>query len=138
MNIDPTAPDLDPVFGEQLAHCAHELAPRVNLEELRPPQGAPFVNPSQAIGDHCRSLANQGLSVLVAACDVNDCGSVAVVWQKEQVGLVDLVWRDYVDFWSWYVPWGREVDLPDGLLLKPVLGLLLSHLCCGLEVFDRR
>ena len=85
---------------QQLTHCTNELSSRVNLKELRPPLGTPLVNPSQAIGDLCRSLANQRLSLLVAAGDVNDRESIAegfssytVVWQEEQVGLMDLVWK---------------------------------------------
>ena len=90
MDVNPTAPNLNKVLCQQLTHCNHEPAPRVNLKELRPPQRAPLVNPSQAIGDLCHSLARQGLSFLVAAGDVNDRESIAegfpsyaVVWQEE-------------------------------------------------------
>ena len=41
------------------------------------------------------------------------------MWQKEQVSLVDLVRRGDVEFWSWNVPWGRKVDLPDGFFSQP-------------------
>ena len=82
-----TAPDLDRVLCQQLTDGAHELAPRVNLKELRPPPKGPLVNPSKAIGDLCRSLASQRLSLFVAAGDVNDRESIAegflsyaVVW----------------------------------------------------------
>ena len=126
-----------------LTDGAHELAPRVNLEELRPPQGARLVNPSKAIGDLCHSLASQGLSLFIAAGDVNDRESItegflslAVVWQEEQVCLRDLVWYRHVKFRPWYVSWSRQIDLPDGLLFEPVLGLLLSHLCCRRQLFD--
>ena len=88
VDVNPTASNL----CQQLAHRTHELAPRVNLKELWPPQGAPLVNPNQAIGDFCRSLASQGFSLLEAAGDVNDRESEAegfpsygVVWQKEQI-----------------------------------------------------
>ena len=66
VDVHPTAPNLDRVLRQQLTDGAHELAPRVNLKELRPPQGAPLVNPSKAISDLCRSLASQGLSLFVA------------------------------------------------------------------------
>ena len=142
MDVHPTAPNLDRVLRQQLTDGAHELAPRVNLKELWPPQRAPLVNPSKAIGDLCHSLASQGLNLFVAAGDVNDRESIAegipsytVVWQKEQVGLVDRVWHRHVKLWPWYVPWGGEVDLPDGLFLEPVLGLLLSHICCSRQLF---
>ena len=118
------------MLRQQLTDGAHELAPRVNLKELRPPQWAPLVNPSQAIDDICRSLASQGLSFLVAAGDVNDHESItegipsnADVWQEERVGLVNLVWHRNVKLWPGYVPRSREVDQPDGLLLEQILGL---------------
>ena len=143
VDVNPTAPNLDRVLRQQLTDGAHELAPRVNLKELRPPQGAPLVNPRKAIGDLCRSLASQGLSLFVAAGDVNDGGSItegflsyAVVWQEEQVCLMDLVWYRHVKFRPWYVSWSRQINLPDGLLFEQVLGLLLSHLCCRRQLFD--
>ena len=95
VDVNPTAPKLD---REQLTDGAHELTSGINLKELRPPQGAPLVNPSKVIGGLCRSLASQGLSLFVAAGDVNDRDSItegfpsyAVVWQKVEVGLMDLV-----------------------------------------------
>ena len=77
VDVHPTAPNLDRVLRQQLTDGAHELPPRVNLKELWLPQGAPLVNPSKAIGDLCRSLASQGLSLFVAAGDVNDRESIA-------------------------------------------------------------
>ena len=116
---------------------------RVNLKELWPPQGAPLVNPSKAIGGLCRSLASKERSLFVATGDVNDRESItegvlsyAIVWQEEQVCLMDLVWYRHVKFRPWYVSWRRQIDLPDGLLFEPVLGLLLSHLCCRRQLFD--
>ena len=72
VDVNPTAPNLDRLIRKQLTDGAHELAPRVNLKELRPLQVAPLVNPSKATGDLCLSLASQGLSLFVAAGDVND------------------------------------------------------------------
>ena len=72
VDVNPTAANLDRVPGQQLNDGAHELAFRVNLKELRPPQGAPLVNPSKAIGDVRRSLASRRLSLFVTAGDVND------------------------------------------------------------------
>ena len=110
VDVNPTAPDLDRVLRQQLTDGAHELATRVNLKELRSPQGAPLVNPSKAIGDLCRSLASQGLSLFVAAGDINDRENITegfpsytVVWQKEQVCMMDLVWYRFVKFRPWYV-----------------------------------
>ena len=143
VDVNPTTPNLDRVLRQQLTDGAHELAPRVNFKELRPPQRAPLVNPSKAISDLCRSLASQGLSLFVAAGDANDPESItegfpsyAFVWQEEQVGLMDFVWYRNVNFRPWYVSWSMQIDLPDGLLPEPVLGLLLSHLCCRRQLFD--
>ena len=104
MDVNPTW-NLDRVLRQQLTDGAHELAPRVNLKELRQPQGAPLVNPGKAIGDLCRSLVSQGLSLFVVAGDVNDRESItegfpsyAVVWQEEQVCLMDFVWYRRVKF----------------------------------------
>ena len=136
VDVNPTAPSLVRVLRQQLTDGAHELTAAINLKKLQPPQGALLVNPRKAIGDLCRSLAIQGLSLFVAAGDVLDRESItegfpsyAVVWQEEQVGLMNLVW-------PWYVSWSRQIDLPDGLLLETVLGLLLSHLCCRCQLFD--
>ena len=105
VDVNPTVPNLDRVLCQQLTDGAHELAPRVNLKELWPPQGTPLVNPNKAIGDFCRSLASQGLSLFVAAGDVNDRESItesfpsyAVVWQEEQLGLMDLVRHRHANF----------------------------------------
>ena len=49
---------------------------------------------------------------------------------------MDLVWHSHVKLRPWFVPWGGEVDLPDGLLFELVLGLPLSHLCCRRQLFD--
>ena len=140
--VNPTAPNLDRVLRQQLTDGAHKLAPRDNFMELRPPQKAPLVNPSRAIGDLCRSPASQRLSLFVAAGDVNDRESIAegfpsyaVVWQEEQVCLMDLVWDRLVKVRPWYVSWSRQILLSDVLLFEPVLGLLLSHLCCRRQLF---
>ena len=76
MDVNPTAPNLDRVLRQQ-TDGAHALTAGVNLKAFRPPQGAPLVNPSKAIGDICRSLASLGLSLFVAAGDVNDRENIA-------------------------------------------------------------
>ena len=67
VDVNPTAPKLDRVLRQLLTDGTHELLPL---------QGAPLVNPGKAIGDLCRSLASQGLSLFVAAGDVNDRESI--------------------------------------------------------------
>ena len=118
VDVNPTAPNLDRVLRQQLTDAAHELAPRVNLKELRPLQGAPLVNPSKA------RERNGRFSVL--------CGRLArragrldgprLAPPRQTSALVCAV--------------GREVDLPDSLLFETVLGLLLSHLCCRRQLSD--
>ena len=138
VDVNLTGPNLDRVLCQQLTDGAHELAPRVNLKELRPPQGTQLVNPSKAIGNLCRSLASQGLSLFVAAGDLKDRESITEEFrrvQEEQVCLMDLIWCRHVKFRLWYVSWSRQIVLPDGLLHEPVLGLLLSHLCCRRQIF---
>ena len=45
VDVNPSSPNLDRVLCQQLTHCTHELAPRVNLKELRPPQGGSACKP---------------------------------------------------------------------------------------------
>ena len=116
VDVNLTAPNLDRVLRQQLTDGAHELAPRVNLKELRPPQGTPLVNSSKAIGDLCRSLASQGLSLFVAACDVNDRESITEVF----------VLRDRV---------ARRAGLLDGPRLVPLRQILA--MVCVVEQADR-
>ena len=49
---------------------------------------------------------------------------------------MDLVGHRHVKLRPRYAPWGRQIDLPDGLPFEPVLGLLLSHLCCRRQILD--
>ena len=125
MDVNPTAPNLNRVLCQQLAHRTHELAARVNLKELRPLQRPPSVDPRQSIGDLCRGLASQRLSLFLARGHINDRESVAegfppyaVVWQEEQIHLVDLVGHRHVKR-------GGQIDLPDDCLLSQSLA------CCS-------
>ena len=126
MDVHTTSPDLDIVFCEQLFDRDHELAPGVDLEQFWPLQRAPSVDARQNFSSIYSLFCSQRLGLLVVRGNVNDgeCKPVrlstskqAVMWQKEQVSLVDLVRHGNVEFWSWNVLWGREVDLPEGLLL---------------------
>ena len=49
---------------------------------------------------------------------------------------MDLLGHHNVKLRPRYAPWGRQIDLPDGLPFEPVLGLLLSHLCCRRQLLD--
>ena len=145
VDVNPTAPNLNRVLCQQLAHRTHELAPRINLKELRPLQRPPSADPRQSIGDLCRGLASQRLSLFVAWGYIDDRENVAegfppyeVVWQKEQIRLVDLVGHRHVKLRPRCAPWCGQIDLPDGLPFELVLGLLLSHLCCRRQLLDGR
>ena len=48
---------------------------------------------------------------------------------------MDLVWYRHVKFRPWCVPLSRQMDLSDGLLFEPFLGLLFGHLGCGRAIF---
>ena len=134
MGIDPAAPDLDAVLGKELANCPHKFASRVHLQQLGPLKRPPCVDARQGIGDLCCALASQRLGLLVPRGNVDYGESIligpptnAVVGKKEQVGLVDLIWHPDIKLWSRYAPPRRQVDLPDGLSLEPVL----SHIFRG-------
>ena len=132
MGVNPTAPGLDPVFGEHLAHRAHELTPRVNLEKLRALQYLPSVDARQSIGDLFSLFCGQRLGLFVTRGHINDRESVAegfppnaVVWQKEQIRLVDLVGHRHVKLRPRYASWGRQIDLQMACLLSQSLA------CCS-------
>ena len=106
MDVNMSTSNLNRVFCQLLADRAHELTAGVNLEKLRPHQWPPSVDPRQSIGNLCRGLARQRLSLFVAWGYINDRESVAegfplhaVVREKEQVSLVDLVWHCHVKHW---------------------------------------
>ena len=128
------------MFYEQLIDRAHELVPGVDLEQFWPLQQAPSVDARQSFSNLFSLFCGQRLGLLVSRGNVNDGECIlvrlsisrqAVMRQKEEVSLVDLVRRGDVEFWSWNVPWGREVDLPDGLLLQPAPSRIFRDLCCG-------
>ena len=59
------------MFCQQLIDCAHELSPRVNLEELRPLQRSPPVNAGQCYGHLFGLFCSQRLSRFESAGDVD-------------------------------------------------------------------
>ena len=122
------------MFRQQMIECAHELAPRVNLEELRPLQRSPPVNAGQCFGHLFGHFCSQRLSSFESAGDVDHGKGILtcfafdlIMRQKEEVSLVDLLRRGGVEFWSWNVPWSREVDLSDDLLLQPAPGYIIQR-----------
>ena len=51
--IHTPAPYRDTVLCHELADRTHKLLPRVNLKELRPLQGAPFVDARKSLSNLC-------------------------------------------------------------------------------------
>ena len=143
MDIKSAAPDLDPVLSKELANWPHKFTSRVNLKKLGPLQRPSSVDTRQGIGDLCCALASQRLSFLVAAGDVHDRESIlisppshAVVRKEKEVSLMDLVWHPDIKLRSRYVPWSRQVDLPDSLFLQPVLSHIFRNLGSRCQLFD--
>ena len=133
VDVNPTAQNMDRVLRQQLTDGAHELSLRINLKKLRPPQGAPLVNPRMEIGDLCRFLASQGLSLFVAAGDgesITEGFLSYVVVLARRAGLLDgpcLVPPCQISAVVCVVEQAnRSID---GLLLE------LSHLCCRRQLF---
>ena len=142
MDIYSTAPDLDPVLCQKLVYCAHELAPGVNLKKLGPLQRPPSVDARHDIGHLCCALASQRLSLLVAWCHIDYGQGIlagalthAVVRKEKEVSLMDLVWHTDIKLRAWDPARGRQIYLPDGLLLEPFLSLLFSHLGSRHQLF---
>jgi len=50
------------------------------------------------------------------------------MWQKKKVCLMDQVRLQDVKFWTGDLVWHREIDLPEGLFDKPLLGSFLRDL----------
>ena len=118
MDINTRTSNRYSMFRQNLADRAFELSPRVNLEKLGPLQWSPSVDLRQGIGDLCCGLASQRLSLFVGAGDVNDSESIAkglplhaVMQQKEQVGLMDLVWLADIKLRARDVPWSRQITV---------------------------
>ena len=143
MDIYSAAPDLDPVLCQELVHRSHKFASRVNLEKLGPLQRPPFVDARQGIGDLCCGLACKRLSFLEAAGDMDDRESIliclpphAIVGEKQEVGLVHLIGGGHIELRAWDPPWRRQVYLPDGLFLQPVLSHIFRNLGCRRQLLD--
>jgi len=86
------------MFSQQLADCAHELTPRVNLQKTRPSERSTFVNAIERSGNLCCTLVSQRLCLFVAGSDVNhgqcilvNAAANAVVWQLQKISLVDRI-----------------------------------------------
>ena len=123
-----TAPDRDTMLGLQLIYHAYELVPRIDLKQLRSPEGAQFVNPFKSTRNLFGLFCGQGLGHFVVGGHVNNCERIlehfaamrqAVIWQKQEIGLVDFIQCHHIKLGLRYVSGNWQVDLPDGLLLKP-------------------
>ncbi|GFR75259.1 hypothetical protein ElyMa_002183000 [Elysia marginata] len=114
VDIDPTAQDPCLVFGLQLVYRTHKLTPGVNLQKFRPPQGPSSVDASQGGSNFCCFFRGQRFGLLVPRGDINYGEGVlislppyAVVGKKEQVSLMDLVWRPDIKLRPRNAPRGR-------------------------------
>ena len=61
-----TTYDRDTMLGQQLAHRAHELAPRIEMEKLRPAKRAPLVDAGESVSDLFSLFCGKRLDLLVA------------------------------------------------------------------------
>ena len=136
-------PGLDVVLSKELANWPHKFASRVHLQQLGPLQRPPFVDARQGIGDLCCALASQRLGLLVPRGNVDygqgvliSSPSHAVVRKEKEVSLMDLVCRPDIKFRSKYAPRRRQVDLPDGLFLQPVLSRIERGPRCRRQLLD--
>ena len=112
VDVRAASSNRNPVLCQQLASRTHELTSRVNLEKLGPLQGPPFVDALESGRDLSRGLACHGLGFLIAAGNVNERESVLirfppdlVVWNENEVSLVDLIWLTDVKPRARAVPW---------------------------------
>jgi len=122
-------------------HLSLELAPRVDLQQLRPRQRAALVNRLKSFRNLRRVFGGQRLCLFVTAGDVDNSQRVFVsfstftftrefvVREKKKVRLVDRVRRRYVEFGPWNVSRRGEIDLPEGLFDKPLLGGFFRDFC---------
>ena len=118
-------------------NSAHEFAPGVNLQQLRPLQRTALVNLPRGLGNLIRIFRGQGFSLFVAAGHVGNGQRVFenfapagqfVMRQKKKVRLVDRVGSGHVELWTRNVPRCGEVDLSKRLLDQPLFCGILRDL----------
>jgi len=129
VNVNPPAPDICFVLFHLFCDSAHELAPWVNLQHLRPFERRVLVNLLQGLGDLIGIFRSQGFGLFVAAGHVDNGQRIFenfaptgqfIVRQKKKVRLVDLTGCWNVEFRPRNSPWRWEEYLPERLLDQPL------------------
>ena len=119
MNFSAPEANKCSVVFHLFGNSAHEFAPGVNLQHLRPFQRPALVNLLKGL---IRIFGSQGLSLFVLAGHVGNGEHVFenfaptgefVLWQKKKIGLVDRVGCGYIKFRSRYAQEGRSAKAPD-------------------------
>ena len=72
VNVNAPAPDKGFVLVHLFCDSAHEFAPGVNLQRIRPFQRPAVVNLLKGLGDLIRIFRNQGFGLFVAAGHVDN------------------------------------------------------------------
>ena len=103
-------------------HASHELAARVNLQQLRQSQRTAPVNWLESLRNIGRVFQGQGLRFFVTAGNVDNSQCIfvnlssmrkLVMGQKKKVSLVDRVRCRHIKFRARNVSQHRKIDLPD-------------------------
>jgi len=128
VNVNAPTPDICFVLVHLLCDSAHEFAPGVNLQHLRPFQRRALVNLLKGLGDLIRIFRSQGFGLFVATGHVDNGQRVFenfapagqfVVRQEKKVHLVYRVGCGNVEFRPRNSPRRREEYLPERLLEQP-------------------
>ena len=129
VNVNAPAPNICFVLFHLLCDSAHEFAPGVNLQHLRPFERRALVNPLKGLGNLIRIFRSQGFSLFVAAGHVDNGQRVfvnfaatteLVVRQKKKVRLVDRIGCGNVEFRPRNSPRHGEEYLPERLPDQPL------------------
>ena len=78
VDIHTTTPNLCPVPYQQLAHRAHELTPRIDLQKLGPFKWASLVNSCKGICNLFGLLCSQGLDCFILGGHINHSQGILV------------------------------------------------------------
>ena len=129
VNVNSPALNVRFVIFHFFCNSAHEFAPRVNLQQLRPFQRRAPVNSLKSQGNFIRVFRGQGFSLFVAAghIDNGECvfENFAPAWQfvmrqKKKICLVDHIGCRHIEFRPRNVLRCWEEDLPECLLEQPL------------------
>jgi len=137
VNVNAPAPNICFVLFHLLCDSAHEFAPGVNLQHLRPFERRALVNLLKGLGDLIRIFRSKGFGLSVAAGHVDNGQRVFVnfaptgqfvVRQKKKVRLVNRVGCENVEFWPRNSPRRGEEYLPERLPDQPLFCCFFRYL----------